>query len=193
MTCSVPASRAACSVTCATPRAGPTASMAGPRPQPSRWPTCFGPGPGRPHRRFADRDQRRHRRFPWREGSDQRRTRADHHQERQRIAGAVRNLGRGPAGDDAQRPVGSPGRLLLTLPARYRAHTAADLDQAARAAIDPKGLTWVVVGDAAKVRPQLEKVGMPIQAIQARGQLCDYRLTRVTCPILRPGRASPLP
>src|SRR5206468_6587541 len=38
------------------------------------------------------------------------------------------------------------------LPGRYRALTPADLDRAARAAVDPGKLLWVVVGDAAAVR-----------------------------------------
>lgn len=50
---------------------------------------------------------------------------------------------------------------------RYRALTPADLDQAARGAIDPAKLIWVVVGDAAKVRPQLDALGIPVQVIQA--------------------------
>lgn len=46
---------------------------------------------------------------------------------------------------------------------RYRAMTVADLDKAARAAINPDALLWVVVGDSAKIRPQLEKLGLPIE------------------------------
>ena len=49
----------------------------------------------------------------------------------------------------------------------YDGAKAAKLDQAARAALDPKGFTWIVVGDAAKVRPQLEKLGMPIEQVDA--------------------------
>ena len=60
-----------------------------------------------------------------------------------------------------------PDDYYVRLPDRYRALTAADLDQAARSAIDPAKLIWVVVGDAAKVRPQLDSLGMPIQVIQA--------------------------
>ena len=54
-----------------------------------------------------------------------------------------------------------------TLAPEYRSLTAAKLDQAARSTIDPKGFTWVVVGDAAKVRPQLEKLGLPIEVVEA--------------------------
>ena len=56
-----------------------------------------------------------------------------------------------------------PDDYYVQLPNRYRAMTAADLDKAARAAIDPRNLLWVVVGDAAKVRPQLDKLGMPVE------------------------------
>jgi predicted Zn-dependent peptidase len=54
-----------------------------------------------------------------------------------------------------------------TLAPEYRSLTAAKLDQAARSTIDPKGFTWVVVGDAAKVRPQLEKLGLPVEVVEA--------------------------
>ena len=50
---------------------------------------------------------------------------------------------------------------------RYRKMTAADLDQAARASIRPADLLWVVVGDAAKVEPQLKQVGLPIEKVGA--------------------------
>ena len=51
---------------------------------------------------------------------------------------------------------------------RYRGHSRASLDAAIRAAIDPNAFVWVVVGDAAKVRPQLDRLGMPIEVMQAR-------------------------
>ena len=40
-------------------------------------------------------------------------------------------------------------------------------DRAARSAINPANLVWVVVGDAAKIRPQLDKLGMPIEVVEA--------------------------
>ena len=49
-----------------------------------------------------------------------------------------------------------PDNYYETLASRYRSLTAAQLDAAAKAAIDPDKLTWVVIGDAAKVKPQLE-------------------------------------
>lgn len=53
------------------------------------------------------------------------------------------------------------------LPARYGAMTAADMDAAVRRAIDPSRLTFVVVGDASVVRPQLDKLGLPVEVITA--------------------------
>ena len=58
-----------------------------------------------------------------------------------------------------------PDNYQETLASRYRAMTAAELDQAARAAINPDNLVWVVVGDAAKVRPQLDKLGLPVETM----------------------------
>jgi predicted Zn-dependent peptidase len=60
-----------------------------------------------------------------------------------------------------------PDNYYETLAPEYRAQTTASLDKAARSALDPKGFTWIVVGDAAKVRPQLEKLGMPIEMLEA--------------------------
>jgi zinc protease len=73
------------------------------------------------------------------------------------VLGAMMNI------DMLQRP----DNYYATLPAQYRAQTTATLDRAARAALDPKAFTWIVVGDAAKVRPQLEKLGMPIEVVEA--------------------------
>jgi len=44
--------------------------------------------------------------------------------------------------------------------------TAAQLDAAAKSAIDPNKLTWVVIGDAAKVKPQLDALGIPVQVVK---------------------------
>ena len=63
--------------------------------------------------------------------------------------------------------LGKPDNYYETLAPKYRALTPASLDQAARGALDPKGFIWIVVGDAAKVRPQLEKLGMPIEVVEA--------------------------
>jgi zinc protease len=62
--------------------------------------------------------------------------------------------------------LGRPDNFYTTLADRYRAMTVADFDKAARAAIDPDKLVFVVVGDAAKVKPQLDKLGLPIETVQ---------------------------
>jgi predicted Zn-dependent peptidase len=46
---------------------------------------------------------------------------------------------------------------------RYRAMSAADMDAAARAVIDPSRFVWVVVGDASVVRPQLAGLALPVE------------------------------
>ncbi|MET1111753.1 MAG: pitrilysin family protein, partial [Allosphingosinicella sp.] len=51
---------------------------------------------------------------------------------------------------------------------RYRGMTISTIDQAARKVIDPKKMVWVVVGDAAKVRPQLKGLGLPIEEVQPK-------------------------
>jgi predicted Zn-dependent peptidase len=59
-----------------------------------------------------------------------------------------------------------PDNYWETVAPRYRAMTAAELDAAARRAINPGNWVWVVVGDAARVRPQLEGLGLPIEVRQ---------------------------
>jgi predicted Zn-dependent peptidase len=63
---------------------------------------------------------------------------------------------------------GRPDDYYEKLPARYRALTTASLDQAARRYIDPAKLLWIVVGDADKVKPQLEKLGLPVEQIDVK-------------------------
>jgi hypothetical protein len=63
---------------------------------------------------------------------------------------------------------GRPDNYYELLAGKYRALDKNALDEALRRAIDPSGFVWVVVGDAAKVKPQLAKVGLPIEEIQAR-------------------------
>ncbi|HEX8841370.1 MAG TPA: pitrilysin family protein [Sphingomicrobium sp.] len=63
--------------------------------------------------------------------------------------------------------LGRPDNYYELLPAEYRAQTPQSADRAIRAAIDPKGFTWIVVGDAAKVRPQLDKLGIPVEVVEA--------------------------
>ncbi len=61
-----------------------------------------------------------------------------------------------------------PDNYYELLAAQYRALTRAGLDQSMRGAIDPNSFTWVVVGDGAKVKPQLDKLGIPVEVVQAR-------------------------
>ena len=63
---------------------------------------------------------------------------------------------------------GRPDNYYELLADRYRSQTRASLDAALRGAISPKGFTWVVVGDAAKVRPQLAKLGIPVEVVEPR-------------------------
>ena len=62
--------------------------------------------------------------------------------------------------------LGRPDNYYTTLADKYRSMTAADLDRAARAAIDADKFAVVVVGDAAKVKAQLEKLGLPLEIVQ---------------------------
>lgn len=52
-----------------------------------------------------------------------------------------------------------------TIAAKYTALTAEALNNEMRAKIDPAKITWLVVGDAAKVKPQLEALGLPIEMV----------------------------
>jgi zinc protease len=61
--------------------------------------------------------------------------------------------------------LGRPDDYYETLAARYRSQTPAAVDQAIRAAVSQRGFVWLVVGDAAKVRPQLAKLGLPIEVV----------------------------
>ena len=63
---------------------------------------------------------------------------------------------------------GRPDNYYELLADKYRGLTQASLDTAARAAIAPRGFVWVVVGDASKVRPQLARLGLPIEVVEAR-------------------------
>ena len=63
---------------------------------------------------------------------------------------------------------GRPDDYQETLASRTRALTAADMDAAARAVIDPDRFVWVVVGDASVVQPQLEALGLPVEVRPAQ-------------------------
>jgi predicted Zn-dependent peptidase len=62
-----------------------------------------------------------------------------------------------------------PDNYQMTIADRYRAMNAAALDQTARRYLDPDKLVWVVVGDASRVRAQLERLNMPIEVLTLPG------------------------
>ena len=64
--------------------------------------------------------------------------------------------------------LGRPDNYYELLADKYRAQTKATIDASFRQAIDPGAFVWVVVGDAAKVRPQLAKLGLPVEEIDPR-------------------------
>ncbi len=58
-----------------------------------------------------------------------------------------------------------PDDYYETVANRYRGLSAKQLDQAARKALDPNSLVWIVVGDASVVRPQLDELGMTVETM----------------------------
>ncbi|MDP1912563.1 hypothetical protein [Brevundimonas sp.] len=63
---------------------------------------------------------------------------------------------------------GQPDSYWETLAPRYETMTAEAMDAEARRIIDSGQLVWVVVGDAATVRPQLEALGLPVEVLAAQ-------------------------
>jgi predicted Zn-dependent peptidase len=61
-----------------------------------------------------------------------------------------------------------PDNYWETVADRYRAMTADQLDREARRVIDADRWVWVVVGDAARVRPQLDRLRLPVEVVQPR-------------------------
>jgi predicted Zn-dependent peptidase len=60
---------------------------------------------------------------------------------------------------------GRPDNYYETLPATYEAMTAAQIDAAARTALSVDDLVYVVVGDAAVVKPQLDGLGLRVETV----------------------------
>jgi zinc protease len=58
---------------------------------------------------------------------------------------------------------GRPSNYVETLSGKYGAMTADSMTAAFNAKIDPAKMIWLVVGDAAKVKPQLEALGLPVE------------------------------
>ncbi|THD35599.1 MAG: insulinase family protein [Sphingomonas sp.] len=90
------------------------------------------------------------------------------------IAGAIRSL---PGSFETSRAVlgamqsnvlfKRPDDYYATIAARYRALTLPQLRSVIAQSIDPKKIVWVVVGDAKTVRPQLDKIGLPVEVVPA--------------------------
>jgi predicted Zn-dependent peptidase len=58
---------------------------------------------------------------------------------------------------------GRPDNYYETLPATYEAMTAAEIDAAARKTLSTDDLVYVIVGDAAVVKPQLDGLGLAVE------------------------------
>ena len=58
---------------------------------------------------------------------------------------------------------------------RYRAMDKATLDATARRYINPNNFVWVVVGDAARVRPQLDALGLPVEVVEPQASAAPAR------------------
>jgi predicted Zn-dependent peptidase len=90
------------------------------------------------------------------------------------IAGAIRSL---PGSFETSRSLlgamqsnllyNRPDDYYATIAGKYRALTLPQLQGVMRASIDPKRIVWIVVGDARTVRPQLDKIGLPVEVISA--------------------------
>jgi zinc protease len=60
-----------------------------------------------------------------------------------------------------------PDDFYDTVAQKYRSMTAEQLDTAMRGTLDPDRFVWVVVGDAATVKPQLDTLGLPVEVVSA--------------------------
>jgi hypothetical protein len=65
------------------------------------------------------------------------------------------------------RKLGRPDDYQASLPSRYRSIDAKAIDQAARDWLQPDQLVFVVVGERKIVEPQLRKLGLPLEFVQA--------------------------
>jgi len=60
-----------------------------------------------------------------------------------------------------------PDDYYATLTERLRALTLPDLQRRIAAAVRPDRFVWVVVGEAVKVKPQLDTLGLPVEVVSA--------------------------
>ena len=88
------------------------------------------------------------------------------------INGAIRGLsGSFETADDVLEAMESndlyrrPDDYYATIATKYRALTLPQAIAATKATIDPATLVWVVVGEAAKVKPQLDTLGLPVEVM----------------------------
>ncbi|APG62093.1 peptidase M16 [Sphingorhabdus lutea] len=63
----------------------------------------------------------------------------------------------------ADRLAKRPFNYAETLANQYRGLTAKAMNDEMRSLVDATKITWMVIGDAAKVKPQLEQLGLPIE------------------------------
>ncbi|WP_292054035.1 MULTISPECIES: M16 family metallopeptidase [unclassified Brevundimonas] len=63
---------------------------------------------------------------------------------------------------------GRPDTYQESLAQRMNSTTAAQMDAAVRRVLDPSKFVWVVVGDAEKVKPQLDALGIPVEVREAQ-------------------------
>ena len=64
---------------------------------------------------------------------------------------------------------GRPDNYYEELVGKYEAQTTDSLDAAARSALNIDNFLWVVVGDAEKVAPQLEQLGLAVEVREMEG------------------------
>lgn len=60
-----------------------------------------------------------------------------------------------------------PENYYETLPATYRGIDAAEIDAAAKTALDASDMVFVIVGDRKTIEPQLEGIGLPVEYREA--------------------------
>jgi predicted Zn-dependent peptidase len=61
--------------------------------------------------------------------------------------------------------LGRPDDYYSTIAHAYEALTLPQVGQAIRSVIVPGQTTWIVVGDARTVRPQLDSLGLPVEVV----------------------------
>jgi zinc protease len=90
------------------------------------------------------------------------------------ITGAVRELpGRFETSDAVLAAMQSndlykrPDNYYATITGRYQGLTLPQLNTVLRAGIDPAKAIWVVVGNVASVKPQLDSLGLPVEVVSA--------------------------